>query len=41
MDQANAVGWFDLYVEDMDRAQAFYETVLGAKLEPIQPAKRG
>ena len=35
MDQANAVGWFDLYVEDMDRAQAFYETVLGAKLERI------
>ncbi len=22
------VGWFDIYVEDIERAQAFYETVL-------------
>lgn len=35
MDQSNAVGWFDLYVDDMGRAQVFYETVLGAKLERI------
>jgi uncharacterized protein len=26
------VGWFDIYVDDMDRAQAFYETVLDTKL---------
>jgi uncharacterized protein len=26
------VGWFDIYVEDMDRAQAFYETVLATPL---------
>lgn len=26
------VGWFDIYVEDMERAQAFYETVLGTSL---------
>ena len=26
------VGWFDIYVEDMDRAQAFYETVLETSL---------
>lgn len=26
------VGWFDIYVEDMDRAQAFYETVLATTL---------
>ncbi|MFK7865835.1 MAG: VOC family protein [Alphaproteobacteria bacterium] len=32
---ANAVVWFDLYVDDMDRAVAFYEQVLGQKLEPI------
>ena len=28
----NAVGWFDVYVEDMDRAVGFYENVLGTKL---------
>ena len=26
------VGWFDIYVDDMDRAQAFYESVLATKL---------
>jgi uncharacterized protein len=26
------VGWFDIYVEDIDRAQAFYESVLDTKL---------
>jgi uncharacterized protein len=26
------VGWFDIYVEDIERAQAFYETVLDTKL---------
>ena len=29
------VGWFDIYVEDIDRAQAFYETVLGTMLTPM------
>ncbi len=29
----NAVGWFDIYVADMDRAMRFYEGVLGSKLE--------
>lgn len=29
------IGWFDIYVEDMDRAQAFYETVLETSLEPM------
>lgn len=29
------VGFFDIYVEDMDRAQAFYETVLETKLTPM------
>ena len=23
----NPVGWFEIYVEDMDRAKAFYEAV--------------
>jgi uncharacterized protein len=29
------VGWFDIYVEDMKRAQAFYETVLNTTLLPM------
>jgi uncharacterized protein len=35
MNKANAVGWFDLYVEDMDRAVAFYEAVFQQPLEQI------
>ncbi|HEV2610095.1 MAG TPA: VOC family protein [Noviherbaspirillum sp.] len=35
MDRANAIGWFDLYVDDMDRASAFYEAVFQHLLEPI------
>lgn len=31
----NAIGWFDIYVEDLTRAVTFYEAVLGHKLEPI------
>jgi len=33
MDKSNAIGWFDIYVEDIDRAVAFYERVFGQKLE--------
>lgn len=29
------IGWFDIYVEDMERAQAFYETVLDTTLSPM------
>lgn len=29
------IGWFDIYVEDMERAQAFYERVLDTSLEPM------
>lgn len=29
------IGFFDIYVEDMDRAQAFYETVLDTQLTPM------
>lgn len=25
----NPVGWFEIYVQDMHRAQKFYEVVLG------------
>ena len=32
---ANAVGWFEIYVEDMARATAFYEAVLQIKLQKL------
>ena len=35
MSKMNAVGWFDIYVNDLDRAVAFYQTVLDCKLEAI------
>ncbi len=35
MTKMNAVGWFDIYVDDLPRAVTFYETVLGAKLEQM------
>jgi uncharacterized protein len=31
----NPVGWFEIYVQDMARAKAFYEAVFGAKLERL------
>jgi predicted enzyme related to lactoylglutathione lyase len=31
----NPVGWFEIYVQDMARAKAFYESVLRAKLESL------
>jgi uncharacterized protein len=35
MAKSNVIGWFDIYVADMDRAVAFYESVLKQKLEQI------
>lgn len=35
MTKPNAVGWFDLYVNNMDRAVTFYESVFQQKLEKI------
>lgn len=35
MEKPNAIGWFDIYVDDMDRAVVFYESVLKQKLEKI------
>ncbi len=32
---ANPVGWFEVYVQDMDRAKRFYETVFQVKLERL------
>ncbi len=35
MAKTNAIGWFDIYVNDMKRAVKFYETVLKQKLEKM------
>lgn len=35
MTKMNAIGWFDIFVEDLNRAVDFYETVLATKLEEI------
>lgn len=39
----NPVGWFEIYVEDMARARAFYEAVFQGALEqlPMPPAPAG
>jgi len=31
----NPVGWFEIYVQDMERAKAFYESVFQVKLEHL------
>ena len=31
----NNVGWFEIYVDDMERAKGFYETVIGVTLEKL------
>jgi predicted enzyme related to lactoylglutathione lyase len=31
----NPVGWFEIYVSDMERAKAFYEAMLDVKLEDL------
>ena len=31
----NPVGWFEIYVRDMDRAKKFYETVLSVRVEAL------
>jgi hypothetical protein len=32
---SNPVGWFEIYVQDMKRAKAFYEGVFGFKLDKL------
>jgi len=32
---SNPVGWFEIYVQDMERAKAFYESVFQVKLEKL------
>jgi len=31
----NPVGWFEIYVPDIDRSRKFYEAVLGIKLDKL------
>jgi predicted enzyme related to lactoylglutathione lyase len=31
----NAVGWFEIYVQDMARARSFYEAILAMRLEQL------
>jgi predicted enzyme related to lactoylglutathione lyase len=33
--QRNAVGWFEIYVQDLKRAQAFYEATFEVKLSEL------
>lgn len=35
MRTVNAVTWFEIYVENMERARKFYETVLGEPMIPM------
>lgn len=32
----NAVGWFEIYVDDIDRAVRFYESVFQVKLDALE-----
>ena len=32
----NPVNWFEIYVQDMDRAKAFYEAVFGVQLTKLE-----
>ena len=34
-DMNNPVGWFEIYVDDMDRAKDFYQSVFGVVLESM------
>lgn len=38
MTTENPVRWFEIYVQDMDRAKKFYEEVLALKLERLETA---
>ncbi len=38
---SNPIGWFEIYVEDMARAKAFYEGVLGVALTRLESPDPG
>jgi uncharacterized protein len=35
IEQRNPVGWFEIYVDDLARARAFYEAVFEARLQEL------
>ncbi len=37
----NPVGWFEIYVQEMERARKFYETVLGVGLTTLESPTPG
>lgn len=39
--QIKPVGWFEIYVKDMQRAKAFYEAVLATQLEKLESSDPG
>lgn len=41
MSNANSVNWFEIYVQDMARARAFYEAVLQIRLEALKLPEGG
>lgn len=41
MSDVNAVNWFELYVQDMARARAFYEALFEVELEPLKAPDEG
>jgi predicted enzyme related to lactoylglutathione lyase len=34
--ERNNVGWFEIYVQNMERAKAFYQTIFQVTLEPLE-----
>jgi uncharacterized protein len=32
----NPIGWFEIYVQDMGRARAFYDSVFATRLERLE-----
>lgn len=36
MMNGNPVGWFEIYVDDMDRARTFYEALFQVKLDKLE-----
>jgi uncharacterized protein len=37
----NPIGWFEIYVQDMARARAFYEGVLAVQLDQLESTAAG
>lgn len=37
----NPIGWYEIYADDLDRARAFYETVLNVTLGELTPPDGG